>query len=855
MNTKTTLILGVIAVLAVGYVFYAERQRAERPDEPEQVAAGRDLFDPKPDDVDRVELQSRYAGNMVFTRTDGTWSITEPVEAPALEYQVTSVINRLRDAQYARAFEEGDRDRPSGEITGLSDPVARVALYSGNVRKAELRVGSRLPTGRGNYVSLGEDDPTIYESREDLTDAFSRRLREYRDRRVVKADLADVRRVQVEGTTGFVVVRSNDRWVLEAPTRGRASKDRVERVARKFCNLYVQNWIEDEPDSYRVFRLDEPRLKVTMRTEKELPAPPADPEADEEEAQPEPEVETRTHVLLVGGPTDAEGRSYFARLESAPWVFTVSESDVKELAPGLTELRDQTIADVVVDRVEEVEVQAAGESMALRKQEGNWVFADGTVADFTAVSDLIRSVKDLKASSFADPDDPFLEIDWDEPRGRVSLRQEGELQPATVLVGPPTPSGRMVYVRNAAEDAVAVVHEDEVAALLHPPVSYHDRMVLDFMRERARRVEISRRDAPDVVLARHDNQWRIVEPIDAPTDPDASRNLMMNLASLRAVRVVSMGDREAYGLDDPDVRLAVHLEPLTTQDGVEVVGESAGDASAVDEAALREEIEEQVKAATRPAEGGETRPAITLEELLEFQRSLPKEASEPGEIVENPLMTELLEQMIAEQRAQEAAEADPAREPSPPSQTATIHRLAIARHDGRVFAALDGREAVYELEDKVYEDAVAELHDRRLAQFSVGDVVEIAFTVDQETVALRKSADDWRSRQDPFLPIDDQKVTESINDIRDLKTHRYVDYAAADLGAYGLNGDVDRVEVALTDGRRIAIHLAPTGPEGDPDASRYAALAESDKVFLLTGEQAEKFTRRLDDFARPGPGA
>jgi hypothetical protein len=158
---------------------------------------------------------------------------------------------------------------------------------------------------------------------------------------------------------------------------------------------------------------------------------------------------------------------------------------------------------------------------------------------------------------------------------------------------------------------------------------------------------------------------------------------------------------------------------------------------------------------------------------------------------------------------------------------------------------------VYELEEKVFEDATAEMHDQQIAKFEVADAIEIGFRVNGNPVTLRKDGTDWKCLEDRFVPIDGQKVTESLNTLRDLKTHRFVAYAAEDLGKYGLSGDsADMAKVVLEDGERIEVLISSKGPEGDEDESRYARQAGSSKVFLLKGEQVEKLQKQLDDFEK-----
>jgi len=145
------------------------------------------------------------------------------------------------------------------------------------------------------------------------------------------------------------------------------------------------------------------------------------------------------------------------------------------------------------------------------------------------------------------------------------------------------------------------------------------------------------------------------------------------------------------------------------------------------------------------------------------------------------------------------------------------------------------------------------MHDRQITQFAIDEVTELAFKTAAAGITLRKAGDDWTYVEDPVVPIDKQKVTDVLNALREIQTHRYVDYDADDRAGYGLAGDVDRVAVTLSDKGRIEILVSATGPADDPDKSRYALRAGTRKVFLLKGEQADKFQQKLEDFEK-APG-
>src|SRR4029077_6063684 len=97
---------------------------------------------------------------------------------------------------------------------------------------------------------------------------------------------------------------------------------------------------------------------------------------------------------------------------------------------------------------------------------------------------------------------------------------------------------------------------------------------------------------------------------------------------------------------------------------------------------------------------------------------------------------------------------------APPPQ---IHRLALSQREGLTYACVDDEPTVYELENKVFEDAMAEMHNRQGMKFEIGDVNELDLKHDNVDISLRKSGTDWKYANDPVLPIENSKVTDVLN--------------------------------------------------------------------------------------------
>lgn len=960
MNIKTTVILLVVC-LAVGlYVFIVEKP-GQAPPPVAKETVEKALFDPKPEGIDRVELTRKGEPTITLVKeaSGEEWDLETPIKAPARKYDAEGVIRAVAEMKYVKEFGAKDAERPSDKVSGLKEPSVVVKLIKAGTPVGEVLIGERQPTGVGFYVQLAGSDKILV-SKEDPSYSVNKKLDDLREKRVLNFLMDKVERVQVEGLQNFELVKGEGgKWMMEKPFRGRADKTAVENLIRPLSSLSADAFKDDAPTSYKLYGLEKPRLKITLETKREIPAKAKPGDANTKPADTQPSIETKTYVVMVGGPTDTKNESFFARLDSAPWVFSLRKTSVDTMAPEASSLRDKTIAVVDSAKVTKIQSETPGGPLDLSKEAEKWFFADKTEADFSLVADLIKTVRDLKATSFVDPATTPIDVDWNKPRAKVTLTLAGEPNPVTVLIGPASTSGRMVYIRNAAEDGVAAVPEDTIAQLLQGGVSYRNRSVLTFDRERARKIELTRRGGKTVELTRTDadRTWRMQSPASAEADADAVRNLLQDVSNLSAKRVVAVGDKAGYGLDDPEVTLAVHVHPLppTTQapppppptpaasnpvaDAAEESAVAASDSPPAAPAAavssrpasmpaagedretrvLKELLEFQKtnpqenplatkmlqdmlakrgqQAATQPQ--ATTRPSPSeretevLKTLLEYQKTNPdakpevtqllkdmlaaKSGSQPAatrpvgekksdpaaeiKVIqdllefqktnpnENKLATEMLKDLLAEKLASKPAAADAPKPPAAPPAP-IVYQLQLTRKDGVTYACVDGKDTIYELEGKVFEDVTAEMRNRQIAKFMVDEVTEVAFKTKAGQITLRKDGENWKYVEDALLPIDSKKVTDVINAFREMRTHRFVEYAADDLGKYGLTENVDRVGFALKNGQKTELLVSATGPVGDADKSLYAMVAGTQQVFLLKGDQAVKFEQKIRDFEK-----
>jgi len=848
MNTRTTLILAIVLV-AVGLYALFVAKPWQGPAKPAELPKARELWADKPkvEDIQRVEVVRPGEPRHVYVRKDDKWEIHEPVKATANKWQVDEMVRRIVEMKYDREYEKGAKDRPSPATTGLDQPAFSVTLTTKDNKTYAVAIGRRTPTGGDTYVQKAGSD-TVFVANENLYPTFDRRLRDLRDKRVVDLKMDEVVRVKVEGVENFELVKAKDQWMLESPVRARADKTKAENLIRALTSLYAQDFFSDKPANLQAFGLAQPRLTATVTVEHkvEKKEEPKKDQASTQPAETQPVIETKTVIVQYGGPTDANANAYFAKIGGEDPVFTVSKTSYTDVAVKLNDLRDKQVVQVDLNKAKKIEAAVGGQSFTLEKTGSQWKYADGTVAELALVEDLIKAARDLKASQY-ESRESILGLDPDKPRARVAITQEGEPAPATLLVLGRTASGTNAYVTTTALDSVAVVPEDSVAQFLAPPISYRKRDMLTFPQAHANRLEI-RRDGQKAVLTKTGTTWAMVEPVSAAADAEAVRTALSDLSVLRARKVVGQGNAAEYGLDRPAVEVTVTVQPPAPATGPATTRATATQPTTTAPTTAKAPTIEDLRKAWREKHPGEPLPSDLAETSESAASQSPAPATQPApEPTTRPAPVGGPGPAVAATAPAGGGEATTQATTRPVLPPPQVHRVVLSRKGGDVYAMVDGGDLIYQVDPKIYDHLTAEMHDRTVVKFEVSQVTGVAIVRGQEEMSFRQVDGKWKYVQDETVALDEQKVKDLINAVRDSKALRFVSYTAGagELAPYQLDQPALRVVVTTDGTNRIELLVAGRGPD---DKGRYAAVVGSNGVFVLETDQVNKFDKKLSDF-------
>lgn len=568
MNPKTTVGLLVAVVLALGALWWAQSSTRE---DAEKVDAGpKSLFDPAPGDVRSIEIVQASTGQAIKIEKgdDDKWRLAAPISGPAEQYVVTGDVTKITGLQYVKAFPSGDADRPGDDLTSLKTPQRIVKLADKSGKTYVLKIGARQALSTNTYVQK-EGDETVYLVSSDLNADLKRGLSEYRGKRVAEFAQADARRIEVSGEENYTLVSNGGKWTVESPVKARADASKVSSILTAISNLSAEKFVEDDAPSLRPYGLEPPRLTVAVTSEKRTPKePPAPPTSAP--AEPEFEVTTETVRLDLGGTAEEKRFTRIAEAENRT-VFTIPEATAKQIMVPLNELRDRKIADIGPARVQQIRIAHDWKTTELTNTNNAWQITAGLPgaeprsAEFAAVDDLIKTLRNLSAEGFETGESPAQGLT--SPQAVVDVTFEGALQPIKLVFGAKTPSGTGVFVRNDRESFVGVVKAETLDAFAVPAASFMNRDLLRTDQENISRIELTFRDWSCAIM-KSGEAWRFVEPVEGPVEMPAVNNLVNDLALLRGRSVVAMADEAAkFELGSPVVKATITVQepPPATQ--------------------------------------------------------------------------------------------------------------------------------------------------------------------------------------------------------------------------------------------------------------------------------------------------
>jgi hypothetical protein len=214
-------------------------------------------------DADRIRLE-RGPRRATFARVDGTWKLTEPLQADAEHDELEGFVATLARLRADELVAQGTGPEALKKY-GLERPEVRWRLYAGGKEVLDLLVGNEDEDGDRRYARLAGSDVVFM-----LDPKLSTRVMgEFRPRSVwspaVDAVQVESLRYDYPGNP-FTLQKTDDTWHVVGRRDLKVNAEAVNDTLAALANLKLARYVVDQGADLKLFRLDQPYLVLEVTT-------------------------------------------------------------------------------------------------------------------------------------------------------------------------------------------------------------------------------------------------------------------------------------------------------------------------------------------------------------------------------------------------------------------------------------------------------------------------------------------------------------------------------------------------------------------------------------------------------------
>lgn len=439
MRTRSTIIWVVILLLLGGFTYYYEYVIEKEKKEAEEKA--KKVFQFETNQIQELELARKGKKTIRCIKgEEGTWNLTEPVQALADESTVMSVLNGLAAAEIERVLTE-KIDDPAA--FGFDRPEYEIEFKSKN-NSYHLVLGKKNPTDYFYYAKYANQEKLILIPYS-INYNINKDLFQFRDKTVLTANIKDTSTLEVASAGKVVRLAKQEKgkWKILQPKTIDAGKAEVDKYITSISRLRVKKFQEKEESDSATTGLDSPTLTIRLTMGKDK----------------------IVKTLLIG---KKDKDIYYARRGLAEEVFQLAASDVDNLKYNLDDFRRKQIFSFDKENVQAIELQHSGQTLLLKKDKEGWTLEkpEPGPAKKLFVSELLSDILNLRVEKFLDGS-AKKEYGFDKPDLKANIQFKGE-EEAVLLVGKKIEKN--VYVQVGSQNYL--VSAADIDQLKHDPEQF-----------------------------------------------------------------------------------------------------------------------------------------------------------------------------------------------------------------------------------------------------------------------------------------------------------------------------------------------------------------------------------------------
>jgi len=345
MKTRTALIYLAVLVVLAGYFYYFEVVRRNALTEEKEGALR--LFQVEKAKITSLQLD-QGEGKPITLNKEGQWQIIEPIDSPADEFAVGSLLTSLESLKMEREVEAEAQDL---QPYGLGNPRLHLSFLANGTRH-HLRVGNKAVVADQYYASGDQANRVVLiaASREQglNKNIFDLRSKEFFSLKSDEIDRVEIERAEVKLALAKV---TKDNWQVSAFPEVSIKNSKVESLISRLIWLRAKRFLDNEKGDLAQLGFKPPRIRISL--------------ASKEKSQ----------TLLLGNSKKEEG--IYAKGGELPGVALVDEKLLEQLPVNLNDLEDRTLLAFDLDQIKAVGLKLNDHRGRLERQGKEWKWGAG----------------------------------------------------------------------------------------------------------------------------------------------------------------------------------------------------------------------------------------------------------------------------------------------------------------------------------------------------------------------------------------------------------------------------------------------------------------------------------------------
>jgi hypothetical protein len=375
----------------------------------------------------------------------------------------------------------------------------------------------------------------------------------------LETDKIDELQVKSEKGDTTSLKKANGTWQVTAPIAATADQSEASGITSSLGQIAVVRVIDENPTDLKEYGLATPRMEINFKA-----------------------AGDKDFRKLYVGDKSPTGADLFARRNDDKKVFLIPAFQESSFNKGTFDLRDKTLWKFDREKVDNIDVTAAGKPLVITKATGDWKVSKPVEAraDFGAVEGLIGRLQSAQMKSIVTENATAADLKkYGLEKPDVTVNVSAGSAKATLLVGGKA-EDNTIYVRDASRPTVMTVESSLVDELKKGADDYRRKDIFEFRPFNASRVEITRHrgagapgssEVETVVFEKTKGQgdnapdkWTRVSPTSGDVDKDKIDSLLSRLSNMRASSFVASDAKT--GLDKPAMSVVAKFDDGKKED-------------------------------------------------------------------------------------------------------------------------------------------------------------------------------------------------------------------------------------------------------------------------------------------------